>query len=109
MANYVRGNPRLLPCEVGTDLFFMDPFGEIHPCNGMDVSMGNIKEKSFEEIWNSPEAAEVREKVRNCQKHCWMVGSASPAMKKRVWIPAKWAIKNKLKSLQGKEIDWSLD
>jgi len=109
LANYVRGNPRLLPCEVGTDLFFMDPFGEIHPCNGMEVSMGNIKEKSFKEIWNSPEAAEVREKVRNCQKHCWMVGSASPAMKKRVWIPAKWAIKNKLKSLQAKEIDWSLD
>lgn len=108
LANYVRGNPRLLPCEVGSDLFFMDPFGEIRPCNGLEMTMGNIKEKSFEEIWNSPEAAQVREAVKNCKKECWMVGSAAPAMRKRKDVPGKWVLKNKTRSLLGKEIDWCL-
>lgn len=106
LANYVRGNPRLLPCEVGSDLFFMDPFGEIRPCNGMEMSMGNIKEKSFEEIWNSPEATRVREAVKDCKKECWMVGCAGPAMKKRLALTAKWVLRNKLRSLLGKEIEW---
>lgn len=108
LANYVAGNPRFLPCEVGNDVFFMDPFGEVRPCNGMEASMGNIKEKSFEEIWNSPEAQDVRNKVKNCDKHCWMVGSASPAMKKRVTVPLKWIIKNKLRMLQKKDIEWCI-
>ncbi|UZP67618.1 radical SAM protein [Desulfovibrio mangrovi] len=106
LANYVRGNERLLPCEVGSDLFFMDPYGEIRPCNGMEESMGNIKAQSFEEIWNSDAAKEVRSKVGKCDKQCWMVGSAAPAMKKDLATPAKWVIKNKLRSLMGKEINW---
>lgn len=107
LANYVRGNKRLLPCEVGSDLFFMDPFGEIRPCNGMEESMGNIKTQSFEEIWNSKEAQAVRCKVGKCDKQCWMVGSAAPAMKKDILKPAKWVVKNKIRSLLGKEIVWN--
>lgn len=106
LANYVHGNKRLLPCDVGSDLFFMDPFGEIRPCNGMEETMGNIKTQSFDEIWNSPEAQAVRNKVGKCDKQCWMVGSAAPAMKKDIKVPAKWVIKNKIRSLMGKEIDW---
>ncbi len=90
-------------------MFFMDPFGEIRPCNGMEESMGNIKEKSFEEIWNSEQAEEVRRKVAHCDKQCWMVGSASPAMKKRISVPAKWVLRNKIRVLQGKDIDWCFD
>lgn len=109
LANYVRGNKRLLPCEVGTDLFFMDPFGEIRPCNGMEESMGNIRKQSFEDIWNSEAAKAVRDKVGKCDKECWMVGSASPAMKKRIAVPAKWVVKNKIRSILGKEIEWCFD
>jgi MoaA/NifB/PqqE/SkfB family radical SAM enzyme len=103
LINYINGNKRLLPCEMGTDVFFMDPYGEMYPCNGMDWSMGNIKKQSFEEIWNSKQAQEVREKVKNCTKNCWMVGSASPAMKKEKALVTKWVAKNKLK----KDIDFS--
>ena len=109
LANYVHGNPRLLPCEVGTDLFFMDPFGEIRPCNGMESSMGNIRHAPFEEIWNSPEAMDVRRQVATCDKRCWMVGSAAPAMKKRLHIPLRWIIRNKLRLLRKQDILWSVD
>ena len=73
----------------------MDPLGEIRPCNGMNETMGNIRDKTFEEIWNSEEAKRIREKVARCQKNCRMIGSASPAMKNYFWKSTIWIIKNK--------------
>ncbi|MFA5339242.1 MAG: radical SAM protein [Candidatus Omnitrophota bacterium] len=96
LLNYAHGNKRLLPCEVGTDLFFIDPFGNVMPCNGVDMSMGNIREKPFNEIWNGGQAEKVREAVRECKKECWMIGSVSPAMKKNIIVPALWVLKNKI-------------
>ena len=110
LINYVNGGRRLLPCEAGTVNFFVDPWGEVYPCNGMEESkwlksMGNIRSgKSFGEIWNSPEADEVRKRVRSCPKNCWMVGTASPVMKKYIARPARWVAANKLRSLLGKPL-----
>ncbi|NVN91134.1 MAG: radical SAM protein [Desulfuromonadales bacterium] len=97
MANYVRGGRRLLPCEVGTDMFFVDPWGRIMPCNGMDceMSMGDLTKQSFDEIWNSEQAKSVRETVQCCEKSCWMIGSVAPAMKKDIMTPLKWILKHK--------------
>ena len=104
LANKVRGGKRPLPCEVGTDVFFLDPHGNIMPCNGSDelMIMGNLNEQTFDEIWKSKKADEVREKVKNCTKHCWMIGSASPAMKKRILVPARWVVKNKWRMIKNK-------
>ncbi|HDL64841.1 MAG TPA: radical SAM protein [Proteobacteria bacterium] len=104
LINYIRGNPRLLPCGAGENMFFLDPWGEIRPCNGLDeatpeTSMGNLNEQSFEEVWNSARASLLKEKVRDCKKNCWMIGTASPAMKKHLAKPLNWVIKHKLKLL----------
>lgn len=103
LANKVRGGDRPLPCEVGSDVFFMDPAGNIMPCNGSKepMIMGNLNEESFDNIWHSTKADKIRELVKSCPQQCWMIGSASPAMKKRIQIPARWIIKNKLKLLKG--------
>ncbi|MGE5627283.1 MAG: radical SAM/SPASM domain-containing protein [Solirubrobacterales bacterium] len=99
LINYIYGQPRLLPCEMGSDAFFLDPFGDVLPCNGMTEkeSMGNLHEKSWEEIWNSEQADNVRRSVKNCKKNCWMIGSVSPAMKRRIWVPGWWVLMHKLK------------
>jgi MoaA/NifB/PqqE/SkfB family radical SAM enzyme len=99
LANYVRGNARLLPCGVGTDLFFVDPFGHVKPCNAMDESLGSLREQSFADIWSSPRAAQVRDMVLTCDKQCWMIGSVSPAMKKELKVPARWVAEAKLRSV----------
>ena len=93
--NYVNGGKRLMPCEMGEDLFLCEPWGDIKACNVLDESMGNIKETDFQTIWKSERAAEVRKLARNCGKNCWMIGSVSPAMKKDKWTPLKWILKNK--------------
>ena len=98
MSNYVRGGKRLLPCEVGTDMFFVDPYGKVMPCNGMDTEMpmGDLTTQSFSEIWNSEQAQKVRDAVKTCDKNCWMIGSVAPAMKKDLLTPLKWIIRQKL-------------
>lgn len=111
LIRYINQERRMLPCEAGTMNFFIDPYGEVCPCNGLEEkywkeSMGNIRDgQSFEEIWNSEKAAAVREKVATCPKNCWMVGTASPVMHKYVKKIAPWILKNKGKSVVGREID----
>ena len=104
LKNYINGGKRLLHCEAGTELFYMDPFGEVRPCNGMEVSMGNIKDNSFEKIWNGEKAKKIRNHVAICDKNCWMIGSVSPVMKKYIWKPTIWVLKNKLRNSLGLEI-----
>jgi MoaA/NifB/PqqE/SkfB family radical SAM enzyme len=105
LMNYIYGGKRLLPCEMGTESCFIDPSGDVLACNGMDVKvpMGNIRENTFDEIWNSVQANKVRSLVKTCQKQCWMVGSAAPAIKKYKLKPSLWVIKSKLLVLLNKK------
>lgn len=111
LINYVKGGRRMLPCEAGSENFFIDPYGEVLPCNGMEENcwfdtMGNLNDaNSFDEIWNSEKAKHVREKVANCPKSCWMIGSASPVMKKYIKHIAPWVIKNKIKVMCGGKVN----
>jgi len=97
LINYINDNPRLLPCDMSFDTFFIDPFGDVMPCNGTEEKevMGNLNTQSWDEIWNSKEAEMVRTKVRKCERNCWMIGSVSPAMKKYIWIPVWWVMKHR--------------
>jgi radical SAM protein with 4Fe4S-binding SPASM domain len=104
LVRYILGQPRPLPCTAGTDLFFLDPRGNLLPCNGMEEglwfeTMGNLLDRPFEEIWTSEKARAVREKVRHCPKQCWMIGTASPAIKRHPLRPTMWVLKNKFKNL----------
>lgn len=98
LINYIYGNKRLLPCDMGTNGFFVDPYGHVMPCNGSDerMSMGNLNEQSWDEIWNSKRADEVRQMVKNCPKNCWMIGSAAPAMHKYFPVSFFWVLKHKI-------------
>lgn len=111
LINYIEGNRRMLPCEAGLVNFFVEPYGDVYPCNGLEdqfwkKSMGNIREVThFDEIWYSQQAEEVRELVRSCPKNCWMVGTASPVMKKYIQHPLKWTLQNKMNSLLNRPLN----
>lgn len=97
LINYIFGQKRLLPCDMSFDTFFIDPYGDVMPCNGTKDKevMGNLNNQTWDELWNSKQADEVRKKVRSCDRNCWMIGSVSPAMHKYIWKPTLWVIKHK--------------
>lgn len=99
LINYIYSQKRLLPCDMSFDTFFVDPYGDVMPCNGTKDKevMGNLNTQSWDEVWSSAQAEEVRKKVRYCDRQCWMIGSVSPAMQKYIWVPALWVIRHKLK------------
>ena len=98
LINYIRGKKRFLPCEMGKDGFFVDPYGDVLACNGMveKVSMGNLKKQSWDEIWNCDKARNVRKLVKQCTRNCWMIGSAAPAIWHHLVSPILWVLKQKL-------------
>lgn len=98
LINYIFGQKRLLPCDMAFDTFFIDPYGDVMPCNGTKDKevMGNLNEcKTWEELWEGQKAEQVRKAVRYCDRDCWMIGSVSPAMKKYIWKPGFWVLKHK--------------
>jgi len=103
---HIQGEQRLIPCGAGKDVFFLDPYGKILACNGSEIPwiMGDLREKSFAKIWESLEAEGARKKVANCNRACWMVGTARPAMRKQPWIPLFWIMNNKIKLALGRDI-----
>lgn len=97
LINYIFSQKRLLPCDMSFDTFFIDPYGDVMPCNGTREKevMGNINTQTWDELWSSEQAEIVRKKVRCCDRNCWMIGSVSPAMHKYIWKPMLWVIKHK--------------
>jgi MoaA/NifB/PqqE/SkfB family radical SAM enzyme len=104
LINYINGNRRLLPCSMARDGFFVDPWGDVLSCNGMDKKyvIGNLKEKTWDEIWNNKSVENARQKVKDCTRNCWMIGSAAPAIWRHPLRPVIWVLKNKLKQSLGK-------
>lgn len=100
LINYIYGQKRLLPCDMAFDTFFIDPYGDVMPCNGTKDKevMGNINQvDKWDDLWESEQAEKVRKTVRCCDRNCWMIGSVSPAMRKYIWKPAWWVFKHKIK------------
>ena len=97
LINYIFSQKRLLPCDMSFDTFFIDPYGDVMPCNGTKEKevMGNINTQTWDELWSSDQAEAVRKRVRSCDRNCWMIGSVSPAMHKYIWKPGFWVLKHK--------------
>lgn len=76
------GRPRPIECAAGTDLFYMDPAGNVYPCHILNLKMGNIREQTFEEMVQA--GGEVLEAVRRCGKRCWMTCTVAPEMRRKL-------------------------
>jgi MoaA/NifB/PqqE/SkfB family radical SAM enzyme len=92
---FVATGRRPLPCSAGSDFFFLDPAGDLFVCNAAPWKMGNLKERSFNEIWSSPEAEESRRKVARCASGCWMICSARTAIRRAAPRVLLWALRAK--------------
>ena len=49
-------------CGAGHKFISINPFGEVFPCNSVDISVGNIRKSSVKDIW---EHSEALKRVRN--------------------------------------------
>ena len=70
LINYIYGNKRLLPCDMSKNAFFIDPFCDVIPCNGMEKKavMGNLNKWIVSHL---SRLFRVPEKIR-CVRGRWL-------------------------------------
>ena len=85
LINYIYGQKRLLPCDMSFDTFFIDPYGDVMPCNGtkdkevIPCFHADGDHWSFVKLNSEGKAVEVREKKRisdNCTLGAYYFSSA---------------------------------
>lgn len=91
---------RPIACDALSGFFYLDHDANVYPCNVLDRKVGNLRESTFEEIWQSQEAERVRGEVAQC-KQCWMVCTASSYLKRNPLVPVPWILGKKLASHAG--------
>ena len=74
---------RSIPCFAGVANAFITPPGDVFPCvpARKDFYMGNIKEESFDEIWQSEAAEEVRRRIGRGICKCLITCETSTALR----------------------------
>lgn len=95
--NYIEGKPMPVRCDAGRSSFTIECNGNVLPCNMTMTEwvMGNIKHQSWSEILSSEAAATIVERCRKCNLNCWSICNVQSALKKKIWIPVNWLLKNK--------------
>ena len=96
------------PCGAFNDFFFIDPWGNVTPCNGSGEEwiMGNIKEDTLENIMASDKARQAMEKVSQCKRNCTFIVTERHDMVRRPWVPILWILKNKWRIRKGQDLCW---
>ncbi|MHB0866617.1 MAG: radical SAM protein [Thermoleophilia bacterium] len=97
--DFASGVGRPLQCHAAGDFFFLNPAGDLYACNVLDLPLGNLRENTFDEVWNSPEAIAARERVAACELGCWMICTARSAIKNNPLKVAGWVAAGKLKAI----------
>ena len=101
---YINNQPLPIHCDAGFSSFIVDAESNILPCN-MTPSpwvMGNLKNNTWDEVLGSHEAIVVQDKCRRCQINCWSVCNVQTEIKKKIWIPGCWFVKNMIGERIGK-------
>ena len=95
-------------CGALSDFFFVDPCGNVSPCNGskQEWVIGNLRDASLEEILRSPRAAEVMRMVEDCHRNCAFIVTERHDMVRRPWKPIWWVLKNKWRVWRNLPLDW---
>ena len=96
------------PCGALDDFIFIDPHGNVSPCNGSGEEwiIGNIADSTIEDMKNTPQWKVAAEKVRNCSRNCAFIVTERHDMVRRPWKPIAWILRNKWRIWRGKPIDW---
>lgn len=104
LAQFVSRNPRPIQCGALSDFFFVDPKGNLYPCNILDEPVGNLNTSSWEDLWSSTRAQDLRKQIETCPKQCWMVCTARTSILKHPVQSAAWVARNKVKAHLGLEV-----
>jgi MoaA/NifB/PqqE/SkfB family radical SAM enzyme len=96
--DHVNHVPRGDGCGAGSLFCYLDSSGDMYPCILLKEKMGTVKEAALADVWMSRAADEVREKVKGCDRNCWLICTATPSIKERPQRALPWILKNMIRA-----------
>ncbi len=93
LIDQLEGKPRRMPCYAIEAHFYLDPHGNVYPCNARDDKLGNLLEETYSEIVAKNTA--MLAEVQSCNA-CWMSCTVSPGMRVSPWKAIGWVARAKL-------------
>jgi MoaA/NifB/PqqE/SkfB family radical SAM enzyme len=64
-------------CFAGVLMVRIDPWGDVYPCLEQHVKIGSIKNRTFRDLWQSPEFNRARDRLRSKRTcRCWYNNTA---------------------------------
>jgi radical SAM protein with 4Fe4S-binding SPASM domain len=96
-------NKRIMPCFAGSQIVHVDPIGNVYPCNfklTTDRILGNLRDRSFDEIWESVPADILKEiKCGDCMYPNGLCGDSDiyPSVCNSFPFVFRWYLKKILK------------
>lgn len=102
--DYGLGKRVLKNCSAGSDFFFSSARGEIYPCPVLNKKIGDAGQESFETVWNSDKAQEVRAIAKDCPTKCWMTCTVGPHFRQNFGSIVWWVLRNKVKAHLGYDV-----
>ena len=100
LLDYTRGRGRAIACDAGNGFFYLDSKANVYACHILSSRIGNLREASFEAIWQGEEAERYRRELAGCEK-CWMVCTAKSAMRQNLVQVGLQAASGKLRAHLG--------
>jgi Fe-coproporphyrin III synthase len=95
VVSYNKSRTRAVSCSAADDFFFLDPHGDLYPCLTVPKKLGNLKQQTFDQLWTSHEAEQIRGEISGCEG-CWMMCTARTQLKRNVVKAAAWVVKKKV-------------
>jgi radical SAM protein with 4Fe4S-binding SPASM domain len=78
---YKRGEPTGIVCQSLRSTAFISPEGDLYPCHVYDRPLGNLRQRSLEEIWSAPATRTARRDIeRLACGGCFTPCEAYPAL-----------------------------
>lgn len=92
----LRGRTWPFRCRAAEDFFFVQADGTVYGCSVAGRALGSLIDRSWAEIWGSPEADEARRSAARCPQACWMICTARGVYRSRAAWVVGWILKGKL-------------
>lgn len=102
---YAESGKRLLKTGAALDSLFVDVDSKVYPSNLINEELGDLKEKSLDNIWKSKKAQEIRHKILdNKITESWIICTIRGEFKKHFLKIIFWILRNKFRLIFGLKV-----
>ena len=90
LIDFMHGERKLDTCDAVRDFIFLDPHGDVYPCNILPVKVGNLNDvDKYEDLLKTKQYGIALATAKSCTD-CWTSCNVQEAIRRKPWEPVRW-------------------